>query len=211
MLMLSRVIVVAAMFVAFGLGGCASSGVQRQDTAVAGLQQLREEINNGAQQVDTTIAALRNVQRGEDLVGAYNAFTQELKKLERDAATVRARRASMKAKVDEHVEKWRAEFENVQNEDARRSTQERATSFRIAVGKVENSLDATKAAYQPFVSDLKDIQLILTNDLSRAGVSALSSTISGAIEKSRALKDAIGQANIAIGAAYQEFDRGVTD
>lgn len=205
------VLIMLALATTMSLAGCASSGVQRQDTAVTSLKQLRTDMNSGAQQVDATVASLRGVLRSQDLVTSYNEFTKQLKQLERDAATVRSRRASMKTKVDQYIESWRAEFENVQNADARRSTEERAASYRIAVGRVENALDDVKNAYGPFISDLKDIQLILTNDLSKRGVSGLSSTIEGAIEKSAALKNAIGQANIAIGGAYSEFDRGGTE
>jgi hypothetical protein len=189
------------------LGACASTGVQRQDVATASLDQVRSELAAGAEQVEKTDAALVSLRESEDLAASYKAYSSELSRLEKQASKVRQRRAAMQARLGDHVARWQDDLEVISSETARRASTERAASLKLAAGNLENALNRAKEAYEPYLSNLRDIELILANDLSRRGVEGLEETIAETLELSRMLRNSIGEATVVLAETRAEFQR----
>lgn len=201
------VVLIAAVALAAILSACATSGVQRQDVATASLDQLRSELLAGEDQVEVTNEALNSLRSSDNLTAASRDFSRELARLERRASTVRARRAAMEARLGDHIARWQEDLGGVSSEEARRAAGERASTLESAANNVESALNTVKEAYEPYMSHLEDIELILANDLSRNGVASISGTIDETLELSRALRAAIDEAINAITLARTEFRR----
>jgi len=204
---LRALIVSVALAAISGAWGCASGGVQRQDTATAGIEQLRSELEAGSEQVSAMSSAISALRLGEDLDSAYRSYTKELDRLEKQASRVRARRAAMQARLEDHISKWQEDMASVSNEGAQRATAARAASLKTSAERVKEALAGVKEAYDPYISNLLDIELILANDLSKRGVRALSQTFEETEGYARALRSAISDASVAAGNARGEFNR----
>jgi hypothetical protein len=195
---------------AFGLAtgtGCASSGLKSQNTATSSLQEVEGELQGGMKQIDQITLYLTDMQLGRELESNYSKFRKELARLEKTADSVRSRRAAMVTRTEAHAEKWKADMANLSSEAAKEQTAQRMDTYRQSVSTVAQTMDQVKDSYEGYVSDLKDIDLILSNDLSTQGVNAISGTINQAIEKGRQLKAQTQRAMMSIASARSEFAR----
>ncbi len=167
--------------VALVVGGCGSSGVSRLDTTTAGALQTVWELGEArinVKNVETSLAGLS----GSDLRGAFKTFDESVSQLESKAERVRSRNAAMKARATEHQNAWEAEIAKINNTDAKAISTQRRAAFVEQFATVQSAMGELKSAYDPFVSDLKDLRLLLGNDLTPGGLAAAK----GLIERSKA-------------------------
>ena len=200
---------------AVAAGGCSASGTQRLDTATAGVEQTRSELAVGATRVDAVIAALEAFNPTEaegeesepDLKRAFDKYRSELKRLESTANKVRSRRAAMEARIQDHIDKWGEELQQMTSDRAQSISGQRRSELEAALGKLVAELDELKAAYEPFVSNLRDIELLLANDLSVGGMRAAELMITDARNQAESVRKEIDDANEALAAAISDFER----
>jgi hypothetical protein len=189
------------------VSGCTNSGVKSQNTATSSLQEVEDGLQGGMKQVDQIALYLTDMQQGRDLESNYSNFRKELARLEKTADSVRSRRAAMATRTEAHAEKWKADMASLSSEAAKEQTAQRMDTYKQSVATVAQTMDQVKDSYEAYVSDLKDIDLILGNDLSVQGVSMISETINQAIEKGKQLKSQTQRAMNSIASARSEFAR----
>ena len=165
------------------LGGCASSQ-SGLDTATAGVAETRAQLTEGKEDVSAVLLALQNFRSQEtvegepaaepvDLTRALERFGRAVRDLEATAERVGAQRDDMEARLQDHIVAWRAEIENISNEQAREISTQRMARLEEVMGELGEALDDLNAEYQPFLSNLRDIETMLGKDLSRGGIAAI--------------------------------------
>ena len=157
--------------------GCSSKdqGRERSGKAVGTLKETREELANTQKQIDEVLAAASAVQSGQgDLKSAYDKYKKEVAGTEEAAADVRKRAEDMRARSQEYQAKWQEEMSKVSNPDLKAAAQARAAKVRGRYEMITAKAQDSKAAYEPFIRDLKDLQTYLSNDLTPAAVQAAS-------------------------------------
>lgn len=194
------------LFAALPLTGCASR-TQSLDTATAGVADTRAQLTAGADQVDAVMASLKGFTNTPDMAVAFKQYNDEVKEMESVAEKVRARRAAMQTRVQDHVDKWQAELANIQGEQARQISSDRQARFVESLKQLGAAMDALKADYEPFISNLHDIQLVLANDLSVGGLKVAQPLITDAAKQAEEVKASINTANAKLGEAVAEFQR----
>ena len=156
--------------------GCAKDeGRERSGKAVGTLKETREELASTQKQIDDVLASASAVQSGQgDLKSAYDKYKKEVAGTEEAAKDVRKRADDMRARAKEYQTKWQEEMSKVSNPDLKAAAQARAAKVQGRYAMITAKSQDAKAAYDPFIRDLKDLQTYLSNDLTPAAVQAAS-------------------------------------
>ncbi len=156
--------------------GCAKDeGRERSGKAVAGLRDTRAELAKAEKQVDQVLAAAGAVQSAQgDLKSAYDKYKKEVEQTEDAAEDSRKRAQDMRARANEYQTKWQQEMSQVSSPELKAAAQARAAKVRGRYDMIQAKAQDARAAYEPFMRDLKDLQTYLSNDLTPAAVQAAS-------------------------------------
>jgi chromosome segregation ATPase len=201
------------------VAGCASddkpkqtAGEQRATAAVTGLKETRAELASARAQIDRTTTAM-NAMRDEQgsLQTEFANFNKEVQATEAHAQKTRARANDMRARGSEYQAKWHAEMAKVSDPTLRAAASERANAVRERYETIATKANEARAAYEPYIRDLKGLQTYLSNDLTAAAVksaapvfdktTANSKTVTEKIDAVLAELDAIASAMSPTGAA----------
>ncbi len=160
------------------LAGCGTTaGYKQADKTGAGIAEFREEIVNAKNAIDQTVTALDQIAAtaNTDPRKAFEQYSKSLSNLESAAAKVRKSSAEVKARGQEYFKQWEQQLEQIQNPDIRKLAQEQKTKLQTTFDTIRTYAEPLKAQFDPWMSDLKDLQTYLSNDLTISGVDAAKS------------------------------------
>jgi len=184
------------------LTGCGSTtGYKQADKTGEGIAEFREEILNGKKAIDTTMKALGDVaaSASTDPRKAFHTYTKAVEKLESTAADVRKRGQSMKEQGDAYFKQWEAQLAQVSNPEIRKLAEERKAKLQETFASIRKFTEPLKAQFDPWMSDLKDLQKYLSNDLTIAGVDAakglFTKTTNGGLEVQKSMDGLVAELN----------------
>ena len=165
----------AIAFAALATGCAKDEGRERSGKAVGTLKETRDELASTQKQIDEVLVAAGTVQSGQgELKSSYDKYKKEVAETEEAAQDVRKRADDMRARAKEYQAKWQEEMSKVSNPDLKAAAQARAAKVRGRYEMISAKTQDAKAAYDPFIRDLKDLQTYLSNDLTPAAVQAAS-------------------------------------
>ena len=154
-------------------GGCSSDAKPQSAKAASSIADVRKELTAGRKQVETTVAALNGVQSAQgDLRPAVGNLNKQIAATEKMSADMAKRAAGMRAKSAEYQKKWREERAGIDNPDLKAAADARAEKIKNRYATITEHAHAAREAYQPFLSNIKEVQTYLTNDMTRAAVDA---------------------------------------
>jgi hypothetical protein len=167
-------IALAATCSAMALNSHGAAGYKRADKTGAGIAEFSEEILNGKTSIDATMKALGDVAAtaNSDPRKAFEQFSKEVPRLESAAAAIRKRALKMKEQGNEYFDKWEADLANVKNPEIRKLALDRKAKLEQAFASIRKYAEPLRQQFDPWMSDLKDLQKYLSNDLTIAGVDA---------------------------------------
>lgn len=157
------------------IGGCGTtSGYKQADKTGAGIAEFREEIINGKKAVDATMEALGQVSASAntDPRKAFELYSKNVANLEATAEKIRKRADSMREQGQAYFKQWEQELATVSNPEIRKLAEERKVKLQAAFESIRKYTEPLKAQFNPWMSDLKDLEKYLSNDLTIAGVDA---------------------------------------
>jgi peptidoglycan hydrolase CwlO-like protein len=150
------------------------------------LQDLRVELTEGKMQIDRTMMALKKLSSHQgDLTEPYEAFVDQMDTTASQAEEMKARLDDMKVRSKEYFDGWTKDTEAISNVEMRKRSEARRAELMAIYKDIENAMQAAGNAYQPFISDLQDIQRFLEADLSGGGVEAISDLIQETDKKAK--------------------------
>ena len=157
--------------------GCATSGYQQADKTGAGIAQFREEISKAKLAVDDTVKSLGQVavSANTNPREAFQQYSKSLANLESTAAKAKSRAADMKAQGQTYFANWEKELAQVKNPEIKNLAVQQRTKLQASFDSIKTVAEPLKAQFDPWLSDLKDLQKYLSNDLSVSGVDAAKS------------------------------------
>ncbi|MCU0784983.1 MAG: DUF2959 family protein [Verrucomicrobia bacterium] len=175
------------------LAGCASSGHQKGEATAEGLQGAADRIAKAQTTREATLAALNDLVDNPqpDLRPQFKKFNSFLKTWESQIQDAGSKSASMQAKGAAYFEKWDEELAKIQNEDIRNRSlvrKEAVTKQFEKIGIAYAEVDKTR---RPLMSDLADIRIALSADLTRAGLDAVRPVVKKANEDAEPLGKAV--------------------
>lgn len=175
-----RLLTVAALAMAASLlmTGCGTtSGYKQADRTGEGIAQFRDEITKGKTAVDATMRSLGDIAAtaNTDPRKAFEQYSKDVANLESTAAKIRKRGQDMKEQGQAYFKQWEQQMASVQNPEIRRLSEQRKAKLQETFDAIKQFTEPLKVQFDPWMSDLKDLQTYLSNDLTVAGVDAAKS------------------------------------
>jgi hypothetical protein len=155
------------------LSGCGTtSGYQHADKTGEGIAEFRAEIVNGKKAIDETMKGLDAIALSAttDPRKAFEQYSKSVSNLESVAEKARKRATDMQAAGQAYFSQWEKQMAEVQNPEIRKLAQDRKAKLQEAFGSIKKYSEPLKAQFGPWMSNLKDLQVFLGNDLTIAGV-----------------------------------------
>jgi hypothetical protein len=140
----------------------------------ATLTQIKKELSTAQAQLDVTTAAMNNLAKSSnaDVQSNYDKFNKEYAKLQSAADTCRSRSNDLKLRTQAYYDTWNKQAE-VQNPDLRRSATEQRAQAERTFTTIKSEIELTKMSFDPYMSQLKDIQTYLSHNKSPAALSTV--------------------------------------
>jgi hypothetical protein len=171
---LTSIMVGAALF----LTACGTTkGYKGADKTGAGIAEFRDEITKGKTAIDATMKSLGAVATSAttDPRKAFDQFTKDLAHLESTAEKIRKRAQDMREQGQAYFKQWEQELATVSNPEIRALAEQRKAKLQGTFESIRKYTEPLKAQFDPWMSDLKDLQKYLGQDLTIAGVDAAKS------------------------------------
>jgi len=160
------------------LTGCGStSGYKQADKTGAGIAEFRAEIINGQKAIDATMKSLGAVAATANTNPrkAFEQFSKDVANLEATANKVKKRSQDMREQGAAYFARWQQQLAEVKNPEIQKLAMERKAKLSEAFDSIKKVAEPLKLQFDPWMSDLKDLQKYLSNDLTIAGVDAAKS------------------------------------
>jgi Protein of unknown function (DUF2959) len=187
---------------ALGLIACASSGPSRSAKTVETMDETRASLAKVRKQIDLTLAAMGELMNAspERLRPAFGKYSKDVDKLRADAEKTKKLFQSMKTKRNDYLVAWRKEQGRVNDPELRELGDARRTEVRANLDRVVESLTVANETFDPFLSNLGDVQKVFGNDLTREGQSRVVNTavVQGANDKGARVAESIDVALAAL-------------
>jgi chromosome segregation ATPase len=184
------------------LTGCGTSrGYKQADKTGAGIAEFREEITNGKKAIDATMTSLGAVatSANSDPRKPFEQFSKDVANLESTANKIKKRAEDMRAQGQAYFDQWEKQLAEVKNPEIQRLAAERKAKLKETFESVKKYTEPLKAQFEPWMSDLKDLQKYLSNDLTVAGVDAAKSlftkTTEGGLEVQKSMDGLVSELN----------------
>jgi hypothetical protein len=166
--------------------------MDRVEDTRSGLSDLREELIAGNSQIIATMDALKALSTHQgDLIEPFEGFADEMTGLKYQGDAMNTLLEEMQYHGQEYFDGWEAEASAISNEEVRKRSLKRQSEVRKLYGEIEAAMVDTRRVYEPFYSDLVDIQQFLKSDLSDGGLEAISDLIQETEEKADTVKSRI--------------------
>lgn len=170
----NRVSLILTTFAAAALlSGCGTtSGYQHADKTGEGIAEFRAEITNGKKAVDNTMKGLDAIALSAttDPRKAFEQYSKAVPNLESVAEKARKRATDMQAAGQAYFAQWEKQMAEVQNPEIRKLALDRKAKLQEAFSSIKKYSEPLKVQFSPWMSNLKDLQVFLSNDLTIAGV-----------------------------------------
>ncbi len=200
---LSTMLIVVALVIA----GCASSGMQRSEKATTTMQSMDDEIKLVVVQLDATGASLNELMKPgqSDVVKSfevYSANVSKMAKLEKDFAK---HAKAMKVQGANYFDEWQKQGEKYENPEIQALSEQRRKELGEVYGKIAENSVGMDEAFRAYMSDVKEIQSFLENDLTSKGIEAITPISRKAVNDGNTLKREINKLQLSIEAARSEM------
>ena len=157
--------------------GCATSGYQKADKTGVGIAEFRTELTKTKLAVDETVKALSQVALTADSNprDAFTHFSKSLANLESTSAKAKKRGEDMKAQGQAYFADWEKQMVEVKNQEIKNLAIKQKAKLQETFDSIRKVAAPLKEQFDPWISDLRDLQKYLSNDLSISGINAAKS------------------------------------
>jgi hypothetical protein len=192
------------------LGGCATTGMDRSVKTSHSIQDEDKEIRKLIVQIDLTGSSLDSlmIARAPDLKKPFDNYSQNLAKLDSDGKRTIKRMDEMKSHSTDYFAEWEKQGDTYTNPQIRELSDERRTRLAGIYAQVPEAAMGIKGAYHAYLTDLKEIQIYLSNDLTPKGLDAIAPVASKTIQDREALKTSLVPLIAALDAVNAELYSG---
>lgn len=172
------------------IGGCATTGMERSVNTSASIQEVDNEIGKMVIQLDKTAASLDVlIQSGQpDMKKPFEAYSDNVVQLEKEGNRVIKRMEEMKASSKEYFAEWEKQGSAYSNQRIRELSEERRLKLAETYARVPAAGAGVKVAYLAYLSDLKEIKIFLSNDLTPQGLKGIAPVANNTFQDLEALK-----------------------
>lgn len=192
-----------------GMTGCSSTGIQRSEKATTTMQAVDNDITLVLTQLDATGASLDELTKPgqSDVKKAFVSCTDDISKIEKMERRFAVHADEMKARGKDYFDEWRKEGNDFKNPQVRELSEKRRAELGEIYDRIAEQSVGVKQPFKAYVSDVKDIQAYLSNDLTSKGVDAIAPISRKAVDDGSTLKSALRSLKTAIERARAEMSQ----
>ncbi|MBC8017303.1 MAG: DUF2959 family protein [Verrucomicrobia bacterium] len=175
------------------LGGCATTGMDRSVKTSNSIQEVDSEIRKMIVQIDVTGASLDAlvVAGNPNLKKSFNSYSDNLAKLDSEGKRTLKRIEEMKLRSKEYFAEWEKEGDAFTNPQIRELSEERRSKLATLYAQVPAAGVGIKGSYNAYLTNLKEIQRYLSNDLTPKGVEAITPVAQKTVQVREDLKESL--------------------
>jgi len=190
--------------------GCGSNGMQRSDKATTTMQTMDEDIKLVIVQLEATGASLAElIKPGQsDVKKAFELYSDnvaEIAKLEKDFTK---HAEEMKVRGADYFDEWQKKGDKYENPEIQALSEQRRIELGAIYGKIAENSVGMNEAFKAYVSDVKEIQAYLSNDLTSNGIESIAPISQQAVTDGHRLNNEIKKLQTSIETARLEMERG---
>lgn len=172
------------------LSGCATTGRERAAETATSMWDAEEDYQKALVRIDETNASLEDLVRPQqdDTKKAFDAYTKNVRKMEKLGERLDMHTEQMSTQGDAYLAEWEHSYTNP---EIRALSEQRRLEVRELYAKIPEASVGVKGALQSYLTDIREIQLYLANDLTPRGIDAIRPVARKAVVDGDNLKDAI--------------------
>ncbi len=161
---------------------------------------MDNDIQEASRQLDVTGASLDELMRtGQtDVKQAFQAYKDNVEKMETMEKKFAKHAEQMKAQGNNYFEEWKKEGSEYSNPEIQQLSNQRREELRKVYDKIAENSIGVDQAFKTYVSDVREIQTYLSNDLTTKGIAAIAPTSEKVVSDGDSLKYAIQKLQTAI-------------
>ena len=200
-------LIVMLILAVIGISSCASTGMQRSEKATTTMQTMDNDIRKVVVQLDATGASLDELTMSgqSDVKKAFDLYSDNVSKIEKMEIDFAKHADEMKIRGKEYFQEWQKEDDKYKNPRIQELSEQRRSELGEIYGRIAENSIGVKTAFRAYISDVKEIQTYLSNDLTTKGIAAISQTSRKVVNDGDNLKYAIKNVQSAIDRARTEM------
>jgi hypothetical protein len=204
---LSGLLMVVSMII---LAACATTGMDRSADASMSMQAVDKDIRTTLLQVDVTNASLENlIKPGQpDVEKALDKYSDNVEEMEKRGEVLIKHVNEMSARRMDYFAEWKKQGETYDNPEIRQLSEQRRADLTEIFARIPSASVGIKGAFSNYMSDIKEIDQYLTNDLTPTGIESITPTARKTIQDGENLKEAVKPVVIAIDRAKDAMSQG---
>jgi hypothetical protein len=192
------------------LVGCATTGMDRSVKTSSSIQEVDDEIGKMVVQLDKTSVSLDTLLKSgpSDVKKSFETYSDNVVKVEKEGNRVLKRMEEMKSQSKEYFAEWEKQGSAYANPRIRELSEERRLKLAETYAKVPAAGAGIKVTYLAYLSDLKEIQIFLSNDLTPQGIASITPVANNTANDLEALKASLQPVVAALAEIKAELQGG---
>ncbi len=189
------------------ISGCASTGIQRSEKATSTMQAMDDEIKLVVVHLEATGASLDELMKPgqSDVKKAFELYSDNVSKIEKLEKDFAKHAKEMKDRGAEYFDEWKTEGDKYENPEIQALSEQRRAELGEIYGKIAENSIGMNEAFKAYVSDVKEIQTYLSNDLTSKGIESIAPISRKAVTDGNRLKYEIKKLQTSIEEARKEM------
>ncbi|MDX9740699.1 MAG: DUF2959 family protein [Gammaproteobacteria bacterium] len=189
------------------LPGAGSDNPAREVTS--NMDQVDTDLRDAVMQVDTVDASIDTLLRADgSLDPAFERYARNVEEMERVGEELEQHADALRSQGFDYFAEWREQTADVSNPDVVDISEARHEESREAFTELTRTSADVKRTLQTYISDLRDMETYLSNDLTPAGIKAIQPVAEQAQKDGEALQQAIEPMINALNKARSAMDLG---
>lgn len=182
------------------LSGCATTGMDRSVKTSNSIRDVDTEIRKMSVQIDVTAASLDSLVKSgnQDLKKSFSTYSHEVDKFENEGKRVIKRLDEMKSHSKEYFAEWEKQGDKFTNAEIRELSDQRRSKLAEIYARVPAAGVGIKGSYNAYLTDLKEIQKYLSNDLTPAGIEGVTPVANKSTQNLNSLKSSFQPVLVAL-------------
>jgi hypothetical protein len=175
------------------IAGCGSTGIQRSERTTSTMQAMDDEIKLVVVQLDATGASLDELMKPgqSDVKKAFELYSSNVSKIEKMEKNFSKHAKEMKDRGAEYFDEWQKQGEKYENPKIQELSEQRRAELGEIYGKIAENSIGMNEVFKAYVSDVKEIQMYISNDLTSRGIESIAPISRQAVTDGNRLKNAI--------------------
>lgn len=189
------------------LSGCATTGMDRATKTTTSMQTVEVDYQQASQQIDATRASLEDLIKPNqpDMKKSFEAYTGHVEKMEKSGRLLDRHTEQMRTRGNEYFIEWENTYTNP---EIRELSERRRIEIRDGYRKISEASIGVRGALKSYLTDIREIQKYLSNDLTPQGIESIKPIAQQAVIDGDNLKETVKPVLTAIDLVKADMTQG---